>query len=61
MHLTDPNEVIRIPNGFCSKCIYGADFIPVSIMKDCIVQFAEVLTNIIISSFSSGIFPNELK
>jgi hypothetical protein len=61
MHSTDPNEVIRIVNGFSNKCSYGADFIPVSIMKDCIVQIAEVLSHIINFSFSSGIFPNELK
>ena len=61
MHSTDPNEVIRIVYGFSNKCSYGADFIPVSIMKDCIVQIAEVLSHIINSSFSSGIFPNELK
>ena len=61
MHFTNSNEVIEVVNGFSNKRSYGADSIPVSIMKDCIEPIAEVLSRIINSSFSSGCFPNELK
>ena len=34
MHLTNANEVIEVVNSFCNKRSYGADSVPVSIMKD---------------------------
>ena len=61
MHLTNANEVIEVVNSFCNKRSYGADSVPVSIMKDCIEPISEVLSRIVNSSFSSGCFPNELK
>jgi hypothetical protein len=59
--LTNANEVREVVDGFSNKRSYGADSIPVSIMKACIEPVTEVLSQIINSSFSSGCFPNELK
>jgi hypothetical protein len=61
MHLTNSSEVIEVVHGFCNKRSYGADSIPVCIMKDCIEPISELLSRIINSSILSGCFPNELK
>ena len=58
---TSPDEVVQITKAFSSKRSFGVDFIPVSIMKQCIDPVAEVLSHIVNVSFSSGQFPDELK
>ena len=52
---------MKIAKAFSSKRSFGVDFLPVSVMKECIDPIADVLSYIINLSFSSGQFPDELK
>ena len=61
MYPTDPNEIISIAASMKNKASFGCDNIPLKIVKSSINSVADVLSNIINSSFTTGIFPDLLK
>jgi Reverse transcriptase (RNA-dependent DNA polymerase) len=58
---TDPEEVIALGAALSNKSSFGADEIPVFILKHCIIHLAPILSDLINYSFSSGHFPTALK
>ena len=58
---TTEEEVISTVNKMIPKCSYSFDEVSVDIMKQSIHIIAKPLANIIIESFSAGIFPDQLK
>ena len=60
MSEVSPNEVLQIIHSLKNSSP-GWDDIPTSMAKQCVNNFIEPLTYLINKSFSSGIFPIELK
>ena len=61
LFLTNADEIVQIVSSFQNKNSAGIDGIPISIMKESIHYIAEPISNIINSSFRSGVFPDCLK
>jgi hypothetical protein len=55
------NEVVRVAKSLKNKSSVGIDGIPVYIVKQCIEQLKDPLTNIYNASIESGIFPDKMK
>ena len=57
----DEHEIEKIIDAFDNKKAVGINDIPVKIMKACKHQLAKPLTQLVNISFSSGVFPDQLK
>ena len=61
LFLTDPGEIINISDTLNNKTSFGHDEIPVDIMKVAIRQIASIMSKLINSSFTNGLYPTALK
>ena len=57
----DAIEIVNILNNFRDKNSCGFDSIPLDIIKKTVKPIAQILSDLVNQSFSSGYFPDELK
>ncbi len=61
LHMTSPAEILTAISNLDSKKASGPDQIPAKVIKHCSQEISGVLSRLINMSFTTGVFPSDLK